>query len=384
MPALASQRAAPCSLQECRVCPPPCSSSTGGASALPKASPRSTSPSWPRSSIGRGSSRIARASLLGSGGAPGYRLRAARALGALKEEDAWSTRTSATPSSRPNAILTIDRPERLNAFRGRTVEELIHAFHRAWTDPEVRCAILTGAGERAFCVGGDQKEYVEKGSYGTSENGLFEIERLQQVIRDLPKPVIAAVNGLAIGGGHVLQVVCDVTIAAEHARFGQAGPRVGLLRCGLRHRLPRARGRREARPRDLVLLPPVRRRHRRALGPGEQDRAGGAAARRGARLGARGRGALAHRAALPQDLVQRRHRARARESASSPSRASPASRAPPRPRRAAAPSPRSGPPTSRRRSSASARAQDCVPDGIAAGSSAPAAGPIKPGGPRRR
>ena len=62
----------------------------------------------------------------------------------------------------PNAILTIDRPERLNAFRGRTVEELIHAFHRAWTDPEVRCAILTGAGERAFCVGGDQKEYVDE------------------------------------------------------------------------------------------------------------------------------------------------------------------------------------------------------------------------------
>jgi naphthoate synthase len=132
----------------------------------------------------------------------------------------------------PSAILTIDRPERLNAFRGRTVEELIHAFHRAWTDPEVRCAILTGAGERAFCVGGDQKEYVEKGSYGTSENGLFEIERLQQVIRDLPKPVIAAVNGLAIGGGHVLQVVCDVTIAAEHARFGQAGPRVGSFDAG--------------------------------------------------------------------------------------------------------------------------------------------------------
>jgi len=132
----------------------------------------------------------------------------------------------------PNAILTIDRPARLNAFRGRTVEELIHAFHRAWTDPEVRCAILTGAGERAFCVGGDQKEYVEHGSYGTSENGLFEIERLQQVIRDLPKPVIAAVNGIAIGGGHVLHVVCDVTIAAEHARFGQAGPRVGSFDAG--------------------------------------------------------------------------------------------------------------------------------------------------------
>ncbi len=132
----------------------------------------------------------------------------------------------------PSAVVTIDRPERLNAFRGRTVEELIHACWRAWTDPSVAALILTGAGERAFCAGGDQKEDVEQGSYGTSENGLFEIETLQQVIRDLPKPVIAAVNGLAIGGGHVLHVVCDVSIAAEHARFGQAGPRVGSFDAG--------------------------------------------------------------------------------------------------------------------------------------------------------
>jgi len=130
------------------------------------------------------------------------------------------------------AIITIDRPKRLNAFRGRTVEELIHAFHRAWADRSVACAVLTGAGDRAFCVGGDQKEYVEKGSYGTSANGLFEIDTLHNVIRDTPKPVIAAVNGLAIGGGHVLHVVCDVTIAAEHARFGQAGPRVGSFDAG--------------------------------------------------------------------------------------------------------------------------------------------------------
>jgi naphthoate synthase len=132
----------------------------------------------------------------------------------------------------PNAVITIDRPERYNAFRGRTVEELIHAFKRAWTDHSVACAILTGAGDRAFCAGGDQKEYAEKGSYGTSESGLFEIEQLQNTIRDVPKPVIAAVNGVAIGGGHVLHVVCDVTIAAEHARFGQAGPRVGSFDAG--------------------------------------------------------------------------------------------------------------------------------------------------------
>jgi naphthoate synthase len=132
----------------------------------------------------------------------------------------------------PNAIITIDRPKRLNAFRGRTVEELIDAFYRAWTDSQVACAILTGAGERAFCVGGDQKEYAETGSYGASANGLFEIDTLHNVIRDTPKPVIAAVNGLAIGGGHVLHVICDVSIAAEHARFVQAGPRVGSFDAG--------------------------------------------------------------------------------------------------------------------------------------------------------
>jgi len=132
----------------------------------------------------------------------------------------------------PNAIITIDRARRLNAFRGRTVEELINAFHRAWTDRAVACVILTGAGDRAFCVGGDQKEYVEKGSYGTSTNGLFEVETLHNVIRDIPKPVIAAVNGLAIGGGHVLHVLADVSIAAEGARFGQAGPRVGSFDAG--------------------------------------------------------------------------------------------------------------------------------------------------------
>ena len=132
----------------------------------------------------------------------------------------------------PNAIITIDRPERLNAFRGRTIEELIHAFKCAWADRCVACVIFTGAGERAFCVGGDQKQYVEQGGYGTSENGLWELEELQTLIRSIPKPVIAAVNGYAIGGGHVLHVICDVTIAAEHARFGQAGPRVASFDAG--------------------------------------------------------------------------------------------------------------------------------------------------------
>jgi naphthoate synthase len=102
----------------------------------------------------------------------------------------------------------------------------------AWADPDVGVVCLTGAGERAFCVGGDQKERAETGSYGKSESGLFEILQLQRVIRDVPKPVIAAVNGLAIGGGHVLHVICDLSIAADHARFGQNGPRVGSFDAG--------------------------------------------------------------------------------------------------------------------------------------------------------
>ena len=130
------------------------------------------------------------------------------------------------------AIITIDRPERLNAFRGRTVGELIDAFERAWADARLASVVLTGAGERAFCAGGDQKEFAETGSYGTSARGLWEIERLHHVIREIQKPVIAAVNGIEIGGGHVLHVVCDVTIAAEHARFGQAGPRVASFDAG--------------------------------------------------------------------------------------------------------------------------------------------------------
>ena len=130
------------------------------------------------------------------------------------------------------AWVTIDRPERLNAFRARTVDELIACFKWAWADGAVGVVALTGAGERAFCAGGDQKQRAETGDYGPSESGLFEVETLHRVIRDLPKPVVAAVNGLAIGGGHVLHVVCDLTIAAEHARFGQAGPRVGSFDAG--------------------------------------------------------------------------------------------------------------------------------------------------------
>jgi naphthoate synthase len=128
--------------------------------------------------------------------------------------------------------ITIDRPERMNSFTAHTVDELIGCFKRAWADGEVGVVALTGAGEKAFCTGGDQKQRAKSGDYGPSESGLFEIESLHRVIRDIPKPVIAAVNGLAIGGGHVLHVICDLSIAASHARFGQAGPRVGSFDAG--------------------------------------------------------------------------------------------------------------------------------------------------------
>src|SRR6201991_3688895 len=132
----------------------------------------------------------------------------------------------------PAAVITIDRPDRYNAFRGRTVEELIRAFRAAWADRGVQAVILTGEGQKAFCTGGDVKQRAETGDYGPTESGMFEIGNLHKLIRDIPKPVIAAVNGVAVGGGHVLHVLCDLSIASETARFGQAGPKVGSFDAG--------------------------------------------------------------------------------------------------------------------------------------------------------
>ena len=137
----------------------------------------------------------------------------------------------------PVAVITINRPHRYNAFRGRTVEELIKAFRLAWADKGVQAVILTGEGEKAFCTGGDVKQRAETGDYGPTESGMFEIGNLHKLIRDIPKPVIAAVNGVAVGGGHVLHVLCDLSIASETARFGQAGPEGRIIRCGFRIRL---------------------------------------------------------------------------------------------------------------------------------------------------
>jgi naphthoate synthase len=130
------------------------------------------------------------------------------------------------------ATITINRPEVYNAFRARTVDELIHCLKSAWGDAGVGVVILTGAGDKAFCTGGDQKQRAQTGDYGPSAYGIFEIETVHRLIRDIPKPVIAAVNGYAIGGGHVLHVLCDLSIASETARFGQTGPRVGSFDAG--------------------------------------------------------------------------------------------------------------------------------------------------------
>ncbi len=130
------------------------------------------------------------------------------------------------------ARVTINRPEVRNAFRPQTVQEMIDAFADAREDQAVGVVILTGAGPDAFCSGGDQKVRGEAGYVGGDNVPRLNVLDLQHLIRYLPKPVIAAVAGYAIGGGHVLHLVCDLTIAAENARFGQTGPRVGSFDAG--------------------------------------------------------------------------------------------------------------------------------------------------------
>ena len=126
------------------------------------------------------------------------------------------------------AKITIDRPEVLNAFRPHTLVEVAAALELAREDTEVGVVILTGAGERAFCAGGDQQVRGDSGYMPEGATvGRFHVTDLQVQMRRLPKPVVAMVAGYAIGGGHVLHVCCDLTIAADNAVFGQVGPRVG-------------------------------------------------------------------------------------------------------------------------------------------------------------
>jgi len=129
------------------------------------------------------------------------------------------------------AKIVINRPEVYNAFRTHTMKEIASALTDAEHDHLVGVVVLTGAGDKAFCTGGDLKEAAQPGGYAT-EMDYWHVA-VHRTIRNIPKPVIAAVNGYAIGGGNILHLICDLTIASETARFGQAGPRVGSFDAGL-------------------------------------------------------------------------------------------------------------------------------------------------------
>ena len=132
------------------------------------------------------------------------------------------------------ARITINRPHVRNAFRPETVQELSRAFHHAHMAADIGAIILTGAGDKAFCSGGDQKVRGNEGGYQDGQGVQhLNVLDLQRQIRTLPKPVVAMVAGYAIGGGHVLHLICDLTIAADNARFGQTGPKVGSFDAGL-------------------------------------------------------------------------------------------------------------------------------------------------------
>ena len=130
------------------------------------------------------------------------------------------------------ATITINRPKVFNAFTADTCEELIHAFSKAGWNNDIGVVVLTGAGDKAFCTGGDQSASSHggtSGGYGGRGTIGLPIEELQSIIRDIPKPVIARVNGYAIGGGNVLVTICDLAIASDKAQLGQVGPKVGSV-----------------------------------------------------------------------------------------------------------------------------------------------------------
>ena len=167
------------------------------------------------------------------------------------------------------AKITINRPEVRNAFRPQTLAELRDAFARARDDLEVAAIIFTGAGDEAFCSGGDQRIRGDDGYIGDDEVaqqgvGRLDVGDLHVQIRRTPKPVVAMVAGYAVGGGHILHLVCDLTIAADNARFGQTGPAGGQLRRRLRRGAPGPQRRRQAGQGDLVPVPALRRPRRRS------------------------------------------------------------------------------------------------------------------------
>ena len=169
------------------------------------------------------------------------------------------------------AKLTICRPERRNAFRPQTLFELTEAFTMARDDPDVGVIILCGEGPDAFCSGGDQKIRGDDGYIGddaVAERGIgrLNVLDLQILMRRIPKPIVAMVAGYAIGGGHILHLVCDLSIAADNARFGQTGPEGRELRRRLRVVHPGPDHRAQAGQGGVVPLPPVRGASRRSTG----------------------------------------------------------------------------------------------------------------------
>ena len=171
------------------------------------------------------------------------------------------------------AKITINRPEVLNAFRPQTLIDVSAALERAREDPEVGVIVFTGAGQQAFCSGGDQTVRGDTGYIAEGASiGRFHVTDLQVQMRRLPKPVVAMVAGYAIGGGHILHVCCDLTIAADNAVFGQTGPRVGSWDGGF-GASPAARpGRDQEGEGVLAAVPPVRRRGGAGDGPGQRRR----------------------------------------------------------------------------------------------------------------
>lgn len=130
------------------------------------------------------------------------------------------------------AKITINRPEVRNAFRPETVNEMIDAMLICREDPQIGVIVFTGAGDKAFCSGGDQRVKGRAGYIGGDGVPRLNVLDLQKLIRSIPKPVVAMVNGYAVGGGQVLQLVCDLSIASDNAKFGQSGPHVGSFDAG--------------------------------------------------------------------------------------------------------------------------------------------------------
>ena len=191
------------------------------------------------------------------------------------------------------AKITINRPKVRNAFRPLTVQEMCRAFADARDDVDIGVVILTGAGKEAFCAGGDQRVRGAGGYVGDDGVARLNVLDLQRQIRTLPKPVVAMVAGYAIGGGHILHLICDLTIAAENARFGQSGPKVGSFDGGYGSSY-------------LVFVPPVRRAAGARDGVGQSRRPLRTARGGDHRLVPRNSAAQPDGAALPQVRSQRR------------------------------------------------------------------------------